>query len=422
MCGIVVVPCFGLFALASASESPAAIAKPESAAAASFYGARFQKTPTVPAMTAIGRAMFFDPLLSASGKQSCASCHDPRYAYGPPNDAAVQPGGSDMKKMGTRAVPSLRYAQNIPAFSEHYFDESKDESADQGPTGGRTWDGRAASAHEQAELPLLSPLEMANRDMADVVARVQQAPYAAQIRDTFGDKVFDDPRLASTAILQSLEVFQQSPPDFYPYSSKYDDYMRNKAQLSEQEKRGLALFDDANKGNCAFCHQSHITHGAFPQFTDYGYVAVGVPRNPTIPANRDSAYFDLGLCGPLRTDLKDHPEYCGYFRAPTLRNVALRRSFFHNGVFHSLEETLRFYAQRDTNPEQWYPQKPDGSVDAFNDLPPQYRSNVSRDPPFNRKPGDKPALTAAEIGDIIAFLNTLTDKDGATPVASAGSH
>jgi len=59
------------------------------------------------------------------------------------------------------------------------------------------------------------------------------------------------------------------------------------------------------------------------KFTDYGYVALGLPRNPAIPANAEPGYFDLGLCGPLRTDFLGKKQYCGFFRAPTLRNVAL---------------------------------------------------------------------------------------------------
>jgi cytochrome c peroxidase len=311
----------------------------------------------------------------------------------------------------------LRYAQNAPAFSEHYFDEEKDESADQGPTGGRTWDGRAASAHEQAELPLLSPLEMANHDMAEVVEKVKRAAYAAQIRDTFGDQVFDDARLASTAVLQSLEVFQQSPADFYPYSSQYDDYLRGKAQLSEQELHGLALFDDPRKGNCAACHPSHISHGAFPQFTDFGYVAIGAPRNREIPANQDARYFDMGLCGPLRSDLADHKQYCGFFKAPTLRNVAVRRTFFHNGVVHSLGDAVRFYAERDTRPQKWYPRKWFGGLQVFNDLPTEFQVNIDREPPFGGKPGEAPSLSDVDIKDIVVFLETLSDRD-ARPVGA----
>ena len=138
-------------------------------------------------------------------------------------------------------------------------------------------------------------------------------------------------------------------------------------------------------------------------------MALGVPRNRGLPANRDPRYFDLGLCGPYRTDLADQAEDCGKFRAPTLRNVRLKRRFMHNGAFARLEDVVRFYAERDTRPEAWYPRDPDGQVRRFDDLPAPYRGNVHRDPPFGRRPGDAPALTDAEIADIVAFLGTLTD-------------
>jgi cytochrome c peroxidase len=144
-------------------------------------------------------------------------------------------------------------------------------------------------------------------------------------------------------------------------------------------------------------------------------IAIGVPRNRALPANADAAFFDLGLCGPLRTGLRDHAEYCGRFRTPGLRNVALRRSFFHNGVQHTLQDVLRFYARRDTHPQEFYPRAADGSFDKFDDLPARYHGNVNVEPPFDRKPGDAPALSDDEVADIIAFLNTLTDADLAPP-------
>lgn len=378
---------------------------------------------SVEALTQLGRVLFFDPSLSASGKQSCASCHSPDHAFGPPNDLSVQFGGRDMKHAGTRAAPSLRYMQNTPPFSEHYHDDDNDDSVDAGPTGGRTWDGRVDSASEQARIPLLTPYEMANADVAEVVAKLRRAPYAAQFRAAFGERIFDDAGGAGAfqAALMALEIFQESPADFYPYSSKYDAFLRGQTTLNQQESRGLALFNDPAKGNCASCHISAIApNGAFPQFTDYGLIAVGVPRNRKIPINADPHYFDLGLCGPDRTDLMDKKEYCGFFKTPTLRNVALRQSFFHNGVFHTLEQVMQFYVQRDTHPEKWYPRKRDGSIDKFDDLLPQYRANVKMDPPFGRKPGDQPALSAAEIKDVIAFLKTLTD--GWTPPGAEGKH
>lgn len=181
-------------------------------------------------------------------------------------------------------------------------------------------------------------------------------------------------------------------------------------QPTDREKRGLALFSAKDKGNCASCHPDAVRKGEFPQFTDFGFNAIGVPRNPGIPANKDPAFFDLGLCGPLRTDLAAHKEYCGQFRVPTLRNVALKRVFFHNGVLHTLEDVLLFYTTRDTSPGRWYARS-GGRVEAFDNLPPGYRGNVNREPPFGGRPGAAPALCATEIGDVIAFLKTLTDAD-----------
>jgi cytochrome c peroxidase len=379
------------------------------AAAAPFYANTFEKVPSAAAMTDIGRALFFDKSLSASGKMACASCHDPARAFGPPNDSPAQRGGSDGRRLGMRAVPSLMYTQNIPPFTEHYFDDEGDDSVDQGPAGGRTWDGRAQSAHEQARLPLFSPFEMANANIEAVVAKVRRAAYAAQFRGTFGAGVFDDAALAFKAVLLALETFQQSPTEFYPYSSKYDAWLRHETSMSGSELRGLAAFNDPARGNCARCHPSGMQQGAFPQFTDFGYAAVGAPRNRALPVNADRRYYDLGLCGPLRTDLADRKDYCGLFRTPSLRNVATRRVFFHNGVFHRLVDVVRFYGERDTQPQKWYPLGKNGVTLKFDDLPPPYRGNVDTQPPFGRRLGDRAALSETDIGDIVAFLNTLTD-------------
>jgi len=288
--------------------------------AAPFYSNTFEKTPSAAALTLLGRSLFTDPVLSASGKISCASCHDPQHAFGPPNASPVQRGGGDGRSFGLRAVPSLKYTQNIPPFTQHFIDDEGDDSADQGPAGGRTWDGRSPSTHDQARVPLFSAFEMANTDEAAVIKKVQ-AHYAAQFRADFGKNIFDDTALAFKGLLMALEAFQQSPAEFYPYSSKYDAWLRHETSLSPQELRGLAEFNDTAKGNCARCHPSAMRRGAFPQFTDFGFAAVGVPRNANIPANSDLQYHDLGLCGPLRTDLQNRREYCGMFRTPSLRNA-----------------------------------------------------------------------------------------------------
>jgi cytochrome c peroxidase len=378
--------------------------------AQAIYAPQFQRLPTVAEMTALGRALFFSPALSASGQQSCASCHSPEHAYGPPNDLAVQFGGRDGRQPGLRAVPSLRYLQTVTAFSEHHFDNDGDDSVDAGPTGGRMWDGRADSAHDQARLPLLSPFEMANESSEAVVRQLKASPLAAQFRATFGEAVFDDPAKAFNALSMALEVFEETPAEFSPFTSKYDAYLRGQTKLTPQEAQGLELFNDPEKGNCASCHISERTpDGAFPLFTDFGHIALGVPRNKAIPANADPAWHDLGTCGPLREDLKGRPEFCGLFRTPTLRNVMTRKVFFHNGRFTNLEDVLRFYALRDLEPERFYPRDAKtGQVQRYDDLPAVYHDNLNIEAPFYGDRG-QPRLTEAEIRDVIVFLGTLTD-------------
>jgi len=375
------------------------------------YGAR----PGVAQMAALGAAIFRDPGLSASGRQACASCHDPAHDFGPPNARAVQLGGADLKQPGLRAVPSLKYLQATLPFQRHYSDEDDLHGEDAGPTGGLTWDGRANSPHEQALLPLFSPFEMANRDVADLAAKVRRAPYAKAFRAAFsapGRDVFADPRATVAWLAMALEVYQQDARTFYPFTSKFDAVLRGQAALTPQEARGLALFNDPNKGNCASCHPSARSgaDGGFPLFSDAGHIAIAAPRNAQeIPADADPAWHDLGLCGPLRTDLAgaDGPEaaeLCGRFKAPTLRNTARRQVYFHNGALHSLREVLEFYVDREIHPARWY-----GAAGRYDDLPARYHANVSQEVPFAPLPDGRPRLSAADIEDLLAFLGTLDD-------------
>ncbi|HET6306297.1 MAG TPA: cytochrome c peroxidase [Rhodopila sp.] len=360
------------------------------------------------AITALGRQLFFDRALSASGQMSCATCHDPAHGFTPANDLSVQLGGPDLRQPGFRAVPSLKYDQTLPAFTEHYFDseDGGDGSVDQGPTGGRDWDGRVDRARDQTLQPLLNSFEMANAGPAAVVAAVAKSAYADEFRRVYGQDVFDDPARAFAAVTEALEFFQQIPTIFDPFTSKYDAFLAGRVRLSEAEGRGLALFNDPAKGNCAECHPSTVTaSGEPPLFTDFGYEALGLPRNRAIPANADPDYFDMGMCGPERHDLAKKTQYCGMFKTPTLRNVALKKSFFHNGIAHSLRDAVAFYAERDADPGKWYPVGPDGKVRKFDDLPAAYAGNVSMKAPF----GPKLALSEADVGDIVAFMQTLTD-------------
>jgi cytochrome c peroxidase len=414
------------------------------------------------AVAQLGRKMFFDASLSGSGQLSCASCHSPDLAYGPPNDRAAQLGGTDMTRSAFRAAPSLRYLEHTPNFSIGPNPEMADNDPvplDNGaapgpampaanvkvasiakatadaaaraaaeanvPQGGLDRDGRANTFQGQALGPLLDPNEMDNRSVGDLLERLKRAPYADDMKKLFGANIFAQPDLALDEAMFALARFQAEEPSFHPYDSKYDAYLAGKAELTAAEQRGLKLFDDPEKGNCASCHIDRLSRdGLFrPAFTDYQFEALGAPRNRDLAANSDPNFHDLGLCGPMRQDYTTAAAYCGLFKTPTLRNVATRKVFFHNGVFRSLDQVLHFYVERETDPAKWYPKLPNGEIDRYDDLPVQYRGNVDVvDAPYDRKLGEKPALDDAEIADIITFLGTLTDGYHPAAAADAAPH
>ena len=389
-------------------------------------------------MAQLGRAVFFDASLSSSGKLACAGCHSPDHAYGPPGDTAAVNGGPELSRQGVRAVPSLMYLERQPNFSigpdndeneavsltqlavlgqqapraKKIATNPADAAANVVPQGGLFWDGRANTLQDQALGPLLSPLEMDGGSVAAVAAKLRRARYAGRMARLFGTSVFATPRLTVSEALFAVARYQIEEPSFHPYTSKFDFWLEGKARLSPDELRGYRLFNDPEKANCGGCHLDQPRpDGLPPLFTDGQYEALGAPRNPALSANRNPGYFDLGICGPYRTDMRGETQFCGMFLTPTLRNVATRRVFFHNGVFHSLREVQDFYDYRDTEPERVYPRAADGTIALFNDIPARYRGNVDvADPPFDRHLGDPPAMSPEDEQDIIAFLNTLTDR------------
>ncbi|MBS0319080.1 MAG: c-type cytochrome [Proteobacteria bacterium] len=372
-------------------------------------GAGSAGDPGLSDRAALGKKIFFDPSLSASGRMACSTCHDPAFAHAQNNALPVQSGGAGLDVPGFRAVPSLNYLEKNPSF---FFDSEGT------PTGGFNRDGRAQTLADQAQRPFLAAHEMANGTPDVVVQKLAAAAYADDFRRVFGSAIFADIDTAFLRARQALEAYEREDPAFHPYDSKYDAFLAGRATLTAQEIRGLALYQDPTKGNCSGCHPSARgsdgTPNSPPLFTDFTYDNLGLPRNMAIPANADPAYLDMGLCGPERTDLAGRRDLCGAFKVPTLRNVATRKVFFHNGAFSSLKDALTFYVQRDTNPEKWYPMGSSGALEKFNDLPPDLAGNVNTtEVPYNRKEGEPPALTDAEIDDVVAFLQTLTD--GYTP-------
>jgi len=434
----------------SSADSEAGVV-PDGSSDAAVEGSVSTGTPHPLSLAAqVGQALFYDTSLSASGQMACSTCHDPTQAYGPPNDLSVQLGGPNLDQPGTRAVPSLRYKEFTPPYADLL--DNPDGVSAPGPGGGLTWDGRAATLADQAKIPLLSSFEMANASSGDVTAKVQATSYAGLFRQAFSNDDFSDPDVTFNDVAAALQAYQIEDISFHPFSSKFDLYDSNKigGTLTPAERRGMTVFTDANSGNCASCHyQGAGLNGSAALFTDFSYEAIGLPRNTAeIPGNSDPNFVDMGVCGPTRTDhLPSAPgaadAFCGMFKAPTLRNVAARKVFFHNGVIHSLEQVIRFYNTRDTNPEIWYPtaggtalatpdpgfptyglittQYTGGTVQKFDDLLPAYVVNIDPQLPLDGRPaGSTPPMTEQNIADLICFLYTLNDADvtPATPLAA----
>ncbi len=363
------------------------------------------------ATAALGEKIFKDPSLSLNGNQSCASCHVAERGHAGPfsaDPALATETGSDGVSLGGRVAPSIRYL----AFNKTALTVGDDGAA----SGGFFWDGRASSLAEQGKGPFLNPKEMANADVATVISKLAAATYANEIRALYGQAVFNDPQAAFEKVALALQAYQKESPEFTPFSSKYDAFQRGQASLSASELRGLAFFN--GKANCAACHPSAMGQdGSRPLFTDFSYDALGVPRNWRVAGNPGS--YDLGLCessAAAITELSDskRQQHCGQFKVPSLRNVGLRKAFFHNGRFSSLSQVVNFYVLRDIDPDQFYLDA-NGQPDAkFNDFPAAqrdlYSQNVNTtEVPYNRKPGDAPALDPAEVADVVNFLCTLTD-------------
>lgn len=330
---------------------------------------------------ALGRQLFFDTSLSSPAGQSCSSCHLPAAGFADPDQEIPVSRGTNPDRFGKRNTPSAAYAAFSPEF--HFDDEAGIYF------GGQFHDGRAATLEDQAKQPFLNPVEMANADKTVVVAKVSQAEYADDFKKLFGESIFDDVELAFDKIAEVIAEFERSP-EVSPFSSKFDQFIAGSVTLSNDELRGMALFNREDKGNCAACHPSTGDTPEVPAlFTDFSYDNLGVPANPDSPFltqalefNPDgTAFVDFGLGGELGEIAEN-----GKFKVPSLRNIALTAPYMHNGAFDTLHEVLDFYSDRDAD-----------------NITPEVAANVNHD-----ELGAL-GLTATEKTDIIAFLKTLTD-------------
>jgi cytochrome c peroxidase len=359
---------------------------------------------------ALGQRIFTDTNLSEPRGLACQSCHQANQGFSGLNGSTIGvPQGSRLGVLGLRNTMTNAYNGLVPTFAFRTEDDKTEAF------GGHFWDGRADTLEVQALGPFLNPDEMNNPDAASVVAKVARSSYANLFRQEFGADIFSQPTVAFEKIGVAIAAFERSDA-LQSYTSKYDAVVRGKTTFNPNEQRGMALFMDANRANCSGCHLMNPTtkNPKDSPFSEFSYYALGIPRNRAIPKNADSSFYDLGLCGPNRskpTLPNDVPsgvnieQFCGQFRMPTLRNVAERPAFMHNGFFKDLTEVVTFYSTRNSNPERWY-----GPTGIANDLPSTYLNNIEHTKsPLNRAKTSGPLLNAGEIRDIVAFLHTLSD-------------
>ncbi len=343
--------------------------------------------PDPQALAAVGRSVFFDDTLSEPAGQSCSSCHDPKHGFTDPRGTATSEGVIS-GRFGNRNAPTAAYA----VFSPPFYHDAVGGSY----RGGQFLDGRASTLADQAQAPPLNPIEMHNPDAAAYAAKVAARPYAAPLRNLFGQDLFADPVRATAGIAKALEAFERTK-EVSPFSSKYDAYLAGTVALDPQEQLGLTLFE--GKAGCAACHPNRPCPDAQrPLFTDFTYDNIGLPRNPANPfyvqpstVNPDGAAFvDVGLAANPRV-MKDGASQAnrGRFKVSTLRNVALTAPYTHNGVFTTLKEVVAFYNRRDLEPARFGP--------------PEVPETVNRVELGNL------GLSEAEEDALVAFLNTLTD-------------
>jgi cytochrome c peroxidase len=341
-------------------------------------------TKPVGSRAELGEKLFNDPNLSEPAGQACSDCHDAKMAFVDPEFERVSP-GVHRDRVGARNAQSAMYARFAPPLH-------KDEAGNY--AGGLFWDGRANTLEEQAGGPMLNPLEMNNPDKATVVAKVKKA-YGRQFRELFGKGALDDVEQGYTHITEAMAAFERTPA-FAPFSSKYDHYLAGTAKLTESETRGLAIFEDPARGNCASCHPSRPSaDGTPPLFTTFAYENIGLPKfadSPFYSLDKQlnpagEAFIDHGLM-----KVTGNPADDGKFRVPTLRNVAKTSPYGHNGYIHRIDEFIELITG--SCMREGTCKLPAAEVEAN----------------AQRVRSHQTALSRQEIADLTAFLRTLTDE------------
>lgn len=256
---------------------------------------------------ALGRRLFYDPILSSDSTISCAGCHQLEAAFNDRSPRAVGIGN----QVGPRSSMSL---MNI-GFNENGF----------------FWDGRVKTLEEQALHPVTNPVEMGDI-WENVEEKLRRHPtYPAFFREAFG--IDSRSQLTRTLVSRALAQFERT---LVSANSRYDQkfYQQNSDPflLSDLEIDGYNIFFDdltntAKGGHCAHCHGG-------PLLTNNEYFNNAIQ---SVNSLDDFADKGLGAVTGRRTDN-------GKFRAPSLRNIALNAPYMHNGSLQTLEDVVDHYS------------------------------------------------------------------------------
>lgn len=259
--------------------------------------------PTTVAGVALGRQLFYDPILSADSTQSCASCHRQELAF---TDGRVV-------SVGIRGLEGRRNAMSLVNMGYN--------------ARGFFWDGRSESLEDQALIPIEDHLEMDNTWEKVEQALREHAEYPQGFRAAFG--IEQRSELNRELVVKAIAQFERT---LISYQSRYDDIVWERNGFpTDSEQRGLELFflednQSLEHPGCSHCHFN-------PHFTDHSFKNNGLDDVASL-----DDFPDRGR-GEVTNNLYDN----GKFRVPSLRNVALTAPYMHDGRFATLEEVLDHY-------------------------------------------------------------------------------
>ena len=274
--------------------------------------------PSSPAKIALGRALFWDPVLSGGKDVSCASCHHPASGYADALDLSI---GSNGQGLGSarhfRAPNDIAFVKrNSPTILNAAFNGMATDGSCQPATAAMFWDLRALSLETQSVMPVATLEEMRGHHYAEGVALdsvVARLRGIAAYRPLFSAAFAEATPISAANIGKALACFERT---LVATDAPFDQYMRgDKSALTAQQVQGLSDFVTSG---CAKCHSG-------PMLSDYQLHVLGVADNGKNPAS------DAGANGSYA------------FRTPSLRNVALTAPYMHSGTLPNLTAVLNFY-------------------------------------------------------------------------------